>query len=114
MRPSTDAHVYFLRKVMHNYYDDKCRQILQRIVDAMGPTSRVLLGEMILPDRAAPGCDPLPFWMDLRMLMLTGTERSVHQWEQLLSSVGLSIFNIWRMPSAPYQATIEARLAKTE
>lgn len=98
---------------MHNYYDDKCRRILQRVVEAMGPTSRVLLGEMILPDRAVPGCDPLPFWMDMRMFMLTGQERSQGQWQQLLGSVGLSIVKIWRLPGAPHQATIEARLAST-
>lgn len=100
--------------MLHNYYDDKCCRILQRVVDAMGPTSRLLLGEMILPDKAAPGCDPLPFWMDLRMFMLTGTERREAQWRQLLSSVGLTTTRIYRLPGAPHQATIEARLAKTE
>ncbi|KAK8075445.1 hypothetical protein PG997_010108 [Apiospora hydei] len=105
-----DAHIYYMRKVMHNYYDDKCRTILRPIVEAMGPTSRLLFGDMILPETAQPGDDALPFYMDLRMLMIGGTERSETQWKQLLESVGLVIVKIWRLPGAPHQATIETRL----
>ncbi|KAK8016735.1 hypothetical protein PG993_014924 [Apiospora rasikravindrae] len=109
-QPVKNAHVYYMRKVMHNYYDDKCRTILRPIVEAMGPTSRLLFGDMILPETARPGDDALPFYMDLRMLMIGGTERSEAQWKQLLETVGLVIVKIWRLPGAPHQATIETRL----
>ncbi|KAK8104752.1 O-methyltransferase [Apiospora kogelbergensis] len=109
-QPVKNAHIYYTRKVMHNYYDEKCRTILDPIVDAMGPTSRLLFGDMILPKSAKPGDDALPFCMDLRMLMIGGTERSESQWKALLDSVGLVIVKIWRLPGAPHQATIEAKL----
>lgn len=105
-----DAHIYYLRKIMHNYYDDKCCTILRPIVEAMGPTSRLLFGDMVLPESARPGDDPLPFGMDLRMMMIGGKERSEASWKQLLESVGLVIVKIWRLPGAPHQATIETRL----
>lgn len=105
-----DAHIYYLRNVLHNHYDDRSRKILQRIVDAMGPTSRVLIGEMILPATAAPGSDAFPFFMDLNMFMEGGVERNEEQWHKLLGEVGLKIEKIWRLPENPVQSTIEARL----
>ncbi|KAK8061612.1 hypothetical protein PG994_007978 [Apiospora phragmitis] len=109
-QPVKNAHIYYLRKVMHNYYDDKCRAILRPIVEAMGPDSRLLIGDLILPESARPGNDVLPFCSDLRMLMIGGTERSEAQWKQLLESAGLVIVKIWRLPGAPHEATIETRL----
>ncbi|KAK7914208.1 hypothetical protein PG985_011911 [Apiospora marii] len=109
-QPVKNAHIYYLRKIMHNYYDDKCRTILRPLISAMGPTSRLLFGDMVLPESARPGDDALPFGMDLRMLMIGGKERTEAQWRQLLESVGLVIVKIWRLPGAPHQATIETRL----
>ncbi|RYP17995.1 hypothetical protein DL765_004214 [Monosporascus sp. GIB2] len=112
VQPVQQAHIYYLRNVLHNHYDDRSRRILGRIVDAMGPTSRVLLGEMILPATAAPGSDPYPFFMDLNMFMEGGIERSEKHWRELLGSVGLEIEHIWRLPDNPVQSTIEARLKR--
>lgn len=77
----------------------------------MGPTSRVLIGEMILPETAAPGSDPFPFFMDLNMFMEGGVERSEEDWGRLLREVGLEIEQIWRLPSNTVQCTIEAKLS---
>ncbi|KAK0728822.1 O-methyltransferase [Lasiosphaeria miniovina] len=109
-QPVKNAHIYYLRNVLHNHYDDRSRVILGHIVDAMGPTSRVLIGEMILPATAVAGCDPLPFFMDVNMFMEGGVERTEEQWRRLLDEVGLRIEKIWRLPDNPVQSTIEARL----
>ncbi|KAJ8124216.1 hypothetical protein ONZ43_g9 [Nemania bipapillata] len=84
-QPVKNAHIYYLRNVLHNYYDERSRTILCHIVDAMGPTSRVLIGEMILPTTAAAGSDPFPFFMDLNMFMEGGVERTEEHWVKLLS-----------------------------
>ncbi|KXX75979.1 Demethylsterigmatocystin 6-O-methyltransferase [Madurella mycetomatis] len=109
-QPVKNAHIYYLRNVLHNHYDDRSLKILRRIVDAMGPTSRVLVGEMILPATAVPGSDPFPFFMDLNMFMEGGVERNEEQWRRLLGDAGLEIEKIWRLPDNPVQCTIEARL----
>ncbi|RYP42280.1 hypothetical protein DL767_000444 [Monosporascus sp. MG133] len=108
-QPVKNAHIYYLRNVLHNHYDERSKEILRRIMDAMGPTSRVLIGEMILPPTAVPGSDPFPFFMDLNMFMEGGIERSEEQWSKLLAEVGLEIERIWRLPDNPTQATIEAK-----
>ncbi len=105
-----DAHIYFLRNVLHNHYDERGLVILRQIVDAMGPTSRILIGEMILPATATAGSDPFPFFMDLNMFMEGGIERTEEQFAKLLGDVGLRIAKIWRNPDNPVQTTIEAML----
>lgn len=105
-----DAHIYYLRNVLHNHYDERSRKILRRIVDAMGPTSRVLICEMVLPATVTPGSDPFPYFMDLNMFMEGGIERTEEHWAQLLGDVGLQIEKIWRHPDNPVQSTIEARI----
>ena len=77
----------------------------------MGPTSRILIGEIILPESTAAGADPFPFFMDVNMFMEGGLERSEEQWAKLLAEVGLRIDNIWRQPDNSVQTTIEARLS---
>ena len=106
----TDAHIYYLRNVLHNHYDERSLVILRQIVDAMGPTSRVLIGEMILPATATAGSDPFPFFMDLNMFMEGGIERTEEQFTKLLGQVGLRLENIWRNPDNPVQRLIEALL----
>lgn len=105
-----DAHIYYLRNVLHNHYDERARRILRPIVDAMGPTSRVVIAEMILPTTAGPGSDPYPFVMDVCMFMESGVERNEGQWEKLLREAGLRIEKIWRHPENAVQCNIEARL----
>ncbi|KAL8882208.1 MAG: hypothetical protein Q9198_000753 [Flavoplaca austrocitrina] len=110
IQPIKNAHIYYLRNVLHNHYDARSRVILRRIVDAMGPTSRILIGEMVLPATAAPGSDPFPFFMDLNMFMEGGLERTEEHWEKLLGEVSLQIEKVWRHPDNPVQSTIVATL----
>nr|ARP51718.1 SAM-dependent O-methyl transferase [Phyllosticta cirsii] len=110
-QPVKNAHVYYLRNVLHNHYDERSRTILRHIVDAMGPTSRVLIGEMILPSSQTAGVDPFPFFMDINMFMEGGLERSEEQFSSLLGSVGLKIDKVWTLAENPVQSTIEASLA---
>ncbi|KAI9687005.1 MAG: hypothetical protein M1820_010533 [Bogoriella megaspora] len=110
-QPVKNAHIYYLRNVLHNHYDERSQVILRRVVDAMGPTSRILIGEMILPESAAAGTDPFPFFMDINMFMEGGLERGEEQWVKLLAKAGLKIDRIWRLPDNPVQTTIEASLS---
>ncbi|KAK1831965.1 Demethylsterigmatocystin 6-O-methyltransferase [Podospora conica] len=111
-QPVKDAHVYYLRKVLHDYYDDKCQTILRQVVKAMAPTSRVVLCEYVMPEGEDLGRDVFPYLLDFLLFMLGGLERTEAQWRQLLDSVGLEIVHIWRLKDSPLQADIEARLKR--
>ena len=85
----TGAKFYYLRTVLHDWSDHKCREILQNIIASMGPDSAILLDEMVLPDTRV-------HWqaaqVDLTMMAALGArERTRTQWTVLLDSVGLEI-----------------------
>lgn len=75
----------------------------------MGPKSRLLIGEVIVPARTQLGEDLGTYWMDMVMISIGGKERSEKEFVALLDGAGLVLHKIW-----PYavgnQAMIEARL----
>ena len=83
------AKFYYMRAVLHDWPDHKCRDILQNIIPSMGPDSVILLDEMVLPDS---GVHYQSTQIDLTMMAaLASIERTRSMWADLLDSVGLKI-----------------------
>jgi hypothetical protein len=76
----------------------------------MGPTSRVILCEYVMPEDDNLGDDIFPYLMDFLLFMGGGLERTEAQWRELLGSVGLEIVKIWKSNIVPIEADIEVRL----
>ena len=96
--------------VMHDWPDDKCRDILRQIMPAMRPGySKILLNEIVLPDR---NCPPEFSAHDINMMsILAGMERSQAHWVELLESVGLEVINIRTSPfEGDSEGVVEAML----
>jgi uncharacterized SAM-dependent methyltransferase len=93
---------------MHNWQDKECQIILKNIADAMAPDSRLLIGEMVVPDKPE-GVDKTAYWMDLCMLIIGGKERSEREFSELLDSTGLKLVKIWTSKVGS-QTVIECRL----
>ena len=86
------ADLYLMRCVLHGYREEPARRILQNVRRAMGPEGRLLLIEVVLPDRILrPDPDTEKLIMsDLNMLAVTGgRERTENDWNSLLTSAGL-------------------------
>lgn len=98
------AKYYYLRNVLHNYPDEKCRAILRNLVDAMDKASSVILiDEMVLPNFGAP-------WqatqLDITMMSaLAATERTKKQWVELLQSADLMVSEMY-----PYTKSLQDTL----
>ncbi|KAL3418584.1 O-methyltransferase [Phlyctema vagabunda] len=107
-QPVKNAHVYYLRRIMHNWQDAEAQKILKNIAGAMAPDSRLLIGEMVVPTEPE-GIDKTVYWMDLCMLIIGGKERSETEFSKLLASAGLQLVKIWRSKIGP-QTVIECRL----
>ncbi|KAN0115172.1 o-methyltransferase-like protein [Hyaloscypha variabilis] len=107
-QPVKNAKIYYLRRIMHNWQDNEARKILKNIADAMAPDSRLLIGEMVVPD-IPEGVDKTVYWMDLCMLIIGGKERSEKEFSDLLDSAGLKLIKIWRSKVGS-QTVIECRL----
>lgn len=106
---NADAHLYLFRRVFHNYYDDVCVGMVKNIASAMGPKSRLLIGDFVIPDKTEVGVEPNVYVMDLCMLMLSGEERKASQFREMLDKGGLEMVKIWKHEGTS-QAIVEAKL----
>ena len=102
------ARAYYLKYVLHDWPDDRCKEILQHLVTAMEPGySRLLINEAVIPDVGASWAHTS---LDLFMMALaSATERTETQWRDLLESAGLKITGIWSK-GAGTDSLIEATL----
>ncbi|KXT14074.1 hypothetical protein AC579_10541 [Pseudocercospora musae] len=90
-QPRKDVRAYYMRRVLHEYNDEKCTQILSYTRDAMKPGySSLLINELVIPDT---GCSPASATFDLIMMTVLGArERTKTEWETLIGNIdGLTI-----------------------
>ncbi|QES31114.1 hydroxyneurosporene methyltransferase [Streptomyces venezuelae] len=85
--PGADA--YLACFILHDWNDDQCAVILDRIRRAAGSRARLFLVETVVGEGAAPEVAAL---LDLTMMgMLNGRERSRADWRSLLSGAGFRL-----------------------
>ncbi|KAK3328767.1 O-methyltransferase [Apodospora peruviana] len=89
-QPVKGALLYFIRRCLHNYSDQVCINILKNLVDAMADDSKVLIMEDVIED---PPPEYVPF-MDFVMLTFAGKQRTMSNWEKVISGAGLKISSI--------------------
>jgi hypothetical protein len=75
----------------------------------MGPTSRLLIGEVVLPSRVPVGGEMTGYWKDVVMLAIGGKERSEKEYGEILAKAGLRLVKVWPFEIGE-QAVVEARL----
>jgi hypothetical protein len=102
------ADCYVLSRVIHDWDDADAVHILSRVREAMGPDSRMLLVEALLPERALDR--PLAVRMDVNMFMLfpEARERTEAEYRRLLSDAGLSLERVLPTSSPSGAGVIEA------
>ncbi|RDW76541.1 uncharacterized protein DSM5745_06533 [Aspergillus mulundensis] len=99
--PIRGAKFYYLRYVLHLWQDDKCVEALKSIIPAMGPESRILIDELVVP---APGATWQMAWRSIGITAtLAGMERTRARWEGVLEAAELEILNIF-----PYDSNGQA------
>lgn len=52
IRETSGAKIYHLRRCLHNHPQESCLQVLQNTAAAMNSESTLLIGEMVIPDKA--------------------------------------------------------------
>lgn len=104
-----DASVYYFHQVLHDWPEDKCREILRNQIPAMKKGhSKIVIDDLVIPDQGAG-------WLEtgIDMIMLTthsAQERTQGDWKGLLESVGLKVTKLWDCRGYPFKL-IEAELA---
>ncbi len=101
------ADCYILKSIVHDWDDAHCTQILKNVAKAAKPGAKVLVVEMVVPERVTPSPVHL---MDLNMMvMLDGKERSENEFKTLFASAGLKYERM--IPSPGLFAILEATRA---
>ncbi|KAI3399351.1 hypothetical protein diail_7078, partial [Diaporthe ilicicola] len=94
-QPVRGARAYFMRSVLHDWQDEKCRVILSHLKDAMEPGySRILISDCVVANEHAA-------WqhasLDIFMMALASSqERTENEWYKLIESCGLKIAGIFQ------------------
>lgn len=101
------ADAYLMRHIIHDWDDERASLILRHIHQAMGPESRLLLVEMIIPPGNEPSFGKL---LDLTMLVLPGgKERTEEEYRRLYADCGFELTRI--VPTDSEISVIEGRKA---
>ncbi|KAI5123841.1 hypothetical protein M0805_009133 [Coniferiporia weirii] len=123
-QPVTDATIFFMRMIMHDWSDTHCETILKILRAAAKPDTQLLIIDLILSyacidngstNLKIPGNDlpkpPAPllpnagraslfdYQCDLQMMtLLNGQERTLEQFNQLLARSGWRLSRVFRNP----------------
>lgn len=85
--------VYVLCQILHDWDDAQCRAILGNIRSAVQPEGRLLIAEMLMPERVNGPSAVVD--LDLLMMALTGgRERSVSAFRVLLERAGWTLAGV--------------------
>jgi hypothetical protein len=89
--------LYILKRVLHDWPDDRCVAVLSHCREAMAPGGRVLVIDAIVP---AGNVEHASKDIDILMLVLLGgQERSVEQFEHLFERSGLRMTRTIGIPA---------------
>jgi SAM-dependent methyltransferase len=85
-----DRDLYLLKGVIHDWDDADAGRILRSCRRAMGPGSKLLVIEQVVPVDRAP--EPFTLFMDLHMMVIHGAaERTEEEFAALLESAGFRL-----------------------
>lgn len=89
-----------MRMIMHDYADPVCINILSQLAKAMAPDSRVLICDMVIPDRVNEATFASAV-LDQAVMAMGGKERTEGGFKKILEAAGLELVKVWRAPGVP-------------
>jgi 6-hydroxytryprostatin B O-methyltransferase len=104
-QPMKGASIYLLRHILHDWPDKEAVQILRNIIPVLGPKSRIIVSDIVLPE---PGSIPaieerVMRLNDLLLHQFTNTsERTLQDWRAIFAEVSekLCIQKVYRHPGS--------------
>jgi hypothetical protein len=93
----TGGDAYILKRILHDWSDQRCVQILRTCREAMGEKTRILVVDAVVP----PGNESHPSKvMDILMMALVeGRERTEEEFRELYRQAGLKLTRVVATPS---------------
>ncbi|KAM0280029.1 hypothetical protein ACHAO9_011422 [Fusarium lateritium] len=108
-QPVKGSRAYFMHAILHDWPQAEAIQILTHTKNAMTKGySKLFVYDIVVPPTGASISQTT---MDIQMMsLLSASERTKSQWEELLLSAGFKIVNFWPDPQE-YEMLIEAEIA---
>jgi hypothetical protein len=100
------------RCVLHDFYEPVCIELLKNAASGMGPTSRILIFDHVVPEKALLGADNTVYWMDFSMMTISGKEKTAKIFAEMFDAAGLEIVKIWTLPDRTHSC-VEGKLKAT-
>ncbi|PKS05509.1 hypothetical protein jhhlp_008887, partial [Lomentospora prolificans] len=94
-QPVKNAHVYFMRRLLHDFYNPVCVDILKNTASAMGPDSRLIVSDMLVPERVEVGGAMDLYWLDFSLLTISGKERTMNEFKDIFAQAGLELVKVY-------------------
>jgi O-methyltransferase domain len=93
----TGGDAYILKRILHDWSDQRCVRILRTCREAMGEKTRILVVDAVVP----PGNESHPSKvMDILMMALVeGRERTEEEFRELYRQAGLKLTRVVTTPS---------------
>ena len=99
-----EADLYLLKHILHDWHDDACIRILENCRRSLRPDGRVAVIEVLLGEIGEPSLAPL---FDVTMMVMSsGRERSLAEYQRLFESAGLRATNV--IPTKTPMTILEA------
>ncbi|KAH8686619.1 O-methyltransferase-domain-containing protein [Phaeosphaeriaceae sp. PMI808] len=117
-QPVVGADVYIMRHICHNWSTENCAKIIQQIVPAMKPGSKILLVEVVVMPSNQEESSIAERYMrnvDVTMLQMLNTqERSEAEWREVVSAADarLELTRFFK-PKGSWDSIIEISLAQS-
>ncbi|KFA71600.1 hypothetical protein S40288_03665 [Stachybotrys chartarum IBT 40288] len=111
-QPIKNAHVYLMRRFLHDFYDPVCEVFLRNTVSAMGPDSRLIVCDMIIPEKVQDKGEQTAYWLDFCLMCMSGKERKLGEFEALFDRVGLELVAVHKAEMG-HVAMLETRLKRS-
>ena len=89
------AYVYLMRRLLHDFHDPEATTILRNTASAMAPESRLVICDMLVPNRVNVDGPMTLYWLDFSLLAIGGKERSLSEFESICSEAGLEIVKVY-------------------
>lgn len=87
--------MYFLRRLLHDFYSPECIQILKNAAASMGADSRLIICDMLVPDMVEVGEAMELYWLDFSLMAMSGKEKTLDEFNDIFDTVGLELVKIY-------------------
>jgi hypothetical protein len=103
-----------MRRFLHDFYNDVCVEYVRNTASAMGPTSRLLVCDGLVPDKVQVRENPEFYAVDLALMTLTGKEKTLEEFLYIFAESGLELVKIHELPYSNRTVMLEAKLKRQQ